>query len=581
MRVVIEGELVTLDDASILGQGGEGRVYRLGARAVKIFHAISKEKAQKLEAFPRGLPRGVVAPIHLVRDPKSDAIVGYTMELVAGATDAMRLSSRRFRQGAIRNDVVCAILRRLHALVGQVHARDVIVGDLNDGNVVFTGTQPWLIDTDSMQLRGHLCTVAHERFLDPRLFGADLTRAPAFDAASDSYALAVMAFASLLYVHPYGGQHKTIPTMLRRAEASHSVLRSDVAYPRAATPFAVLTDDLLHHFSRTFDHGARSPISEALLSPRWTTCSCGIEHARVKCPVCATRAHVPGPVAAGVRVMRVFATKGRIVAAAVQGRVLAYAHVDDADVLRREDGIAIPVALSPTARVRIAGASTWIHDGGVAVQVVRGEIVLRAEAAAMGAGLAGVFLANGDWLTDATTTARVGQVLAGTTWLEVGDRFGVGFYRAGAITVGFVVRPGRGMLRVELPVIHGRLVDASVTFDGARALLGIATETGGHVSHALHVVQDDGEILARASGSPESRPLLASVFGKCMAGGAIVSATDDGLVLARPDLATGDLEETRTFPATRDFVAAGVDILAGPQGSVYLVQTGEILQLTI
>ena len=66
-----------------------------------------------------------------------------------------------------------------------------------------------------------------------------------------------------------------------------------------------------------------------------------------------------------------------------------------------------------------------------------------------------------------------------------------------------------------------------------------------------------------------------------MAGGAIVASTDDGLLLARASASAADISETKTFAGTRDFVAAGTDILAGPRGSVYLVHTGEILQLTI
>jgi DNA-binding helix-hairpin-helix protein with protein kinase domain len=195
--VVIENERASLADLDLIGQGGEGRVYRLGARAVKIFHSAPKEKIAKLEDFPRGLPDGVVSPLHLVRDPRSGAIVGYTMKLLSGATDALRLSQRRFRHGAVSNACVCAILRRLHEIVGRLHARSVVVGDLNDGNVVFTGSPspaPWLIDCDSMQFGRHACTVAHERFLDPRLFGVDLARAPAFDQGTDWYAFAVLAF---------------------------------------------------------------------------------------------------------------------------------------------------------------------------------------------------------------------------------------------------------------------------------------------------------------------------------------------------------------------------------------------------
>ena len=581
MHVVIENERVSLEDGALLGQGGEGRVYRLGTRAVKVFHATPQEKAAKLAAFPRGLPRGVVAPIHLAHDPKSHAVVGYTMDLVVGAIDALRLGSRRFRQGAIRNAEVSVFLRRLHALIGELHARGVTVGDLNDGNVVFTGTQPWMIDTDSMQFDGHACTVAHERFLDPRLYGKDLTRGPAFDTGSDWYAFAVLAFASLLFVHPYGGTHPSYPTMLRRAEAAHSVLRSDVAYPRAASPFGILPDATLDAFTRTFDQGARDVFPLAALASPWAVCACGVEHARARCPVCTAQVQVPVALsreAGGVRATRVFQCKGRILAAVFQGALL-HVHADEAGTIRREDGAVVPVAATPTARFAIVGPSTWVHDAGVLTHVVRGEIRARIDATTFDAGPAGTFYAAGDWLHDALASTRVGQVLGNTTWLRVGGGFGVGFYRAGRITVAFVVSAARGMRRVALPPIDGRLVDATATFDDTRVLLGLATEKDGHRTHSLTLVDDGGAVLARASGAPESRPLLASITGKCMAKGAILSATDDGLLLARPDLAAESFVEVKTFADARDFVADGLDILAGPQGSVYLVHTDEIVQL--
>ncbi len=580
MRVMIEGEKVDLRDDALIGQGGEGRVFRVGARAVKIFHAISAQKAAKLEAFPGGLPRGVVAPIHLARDSKG-AVVGFAMELVRGGVDAHRLASRRFRHGAMRNAEVCALLRRLHLLVGQLHARGVTLGDLNDGNVLFTGTLPWLIDADSMQFGGHLCTVAHERFLDPRLFGVDLARGAAFDAGSDWYAFAVLTFASLLYVHPYGGQHATLPTMLRRAEARHSILRPDVAYPRAATPFAVLPDDLLHAFTRVFDDGARPIFPEASLTSAWTVCACGVEHARRSCPGCTARVQVPAAfTAAGVQVTRVFATRGRVVAAAAHGG-LDIAYVDEDGVLRREDGLPVPVALGRDARVLLAGKDTWVHEGTALSRVTRGHVVRRMDAVAFGAGLAGAYVATSDWLEDAHTGDRVGQVIAATTWLAVGERFAVGFYRAGRVTVGFVIRPGGGMLRAHLPAIDGRLVDAHATFDGDRALLSVAFEKDGRRTHSLTLLGADGAVVAAATGGPESSPLLAGLLGKCMAHGAILSITEAGLLLSRPDPKTRELVPIKTFAATAQFVAAATDILAGPEGSVYAVHTGEILRIGI
>ncbi len=133
------------------------------------------------------------------------------------------------------NARVMALFRSLHATVKALHARSVVVGDLNDGNVVVTtgaDADAFVIDADSMQLGGLPCAVAHERFLDPRLYGTSLVDGPAFSVDNDRYAFRVLLFQSLLGVHPYGGTHPKLPTLLRRAEARHTILRDDVIVPR-------------------------------------------------------------------------------------------------------------------------------------------------------------------------------------------------------------------------------------------------------------------------------------------------------------------------------------------------------------
>jgi hypothetical protein len=261
--------------------------------------------------------------------------------------------------------------------------------------------------------------------------------------------------------------------------------------------------------------------------------------------------------------------------------VLKLAYVDEAGTLRREDGATVPATLEPTSRVEIAGATTWVHTAGVATSYIGGAATSRVPATVFAAGLGGAYAASGDWLTDASTGARMGQVIAATTSLFVGDRFGVGFYRAGKLTVGFVVSPRRGMLQVPLAPIDGRVVETNAAFDGERALLGVAVDHGGKRTHLFYLLDERGKVLAHAAGAPDDGPFLASVFGKCMSGGAIAAATDDGLVLHRLDAPTETIEEAKTFPATRDLLSAGVDILVGPQGSIFLVHPGEVLQLSL
>ena len=433
--------------------------------------------------------------------------------------------------------------------------------------------------------------VAHERFLDPRLYGRDLTRAPAFDAGSDWYAFGVMLFASLLYAHPYGGMHPSIPTLLRRAEARHSVLRADVVYPRAAVSYRILPDDLLSWMERTFDGGARDPFPEALLAMQWARCACGLEHARRACPECAApRAVARDSVHGRCRATSVRRTHGRIITAgAAAGCALAYLYEEDGVVRREDDGEVTRAPLAPGMRFAIAGPATWIAHAERLTRVAGGSAretestATFRGASAFDANASSCFVVRDDWIVDLARGTRVGQVLTGQTWVRVGDALGFGFYQTGSVLEHFVFHVGRGGLtRVVLPTWPGKLIDVAAYFDHDRVLFATAVDDQvGRRIHALYLIGGNGEVLASASGAPDAQPMLATISGKCMAHGAILCATDDGLLLVRADPKTRELHAEKHFPDTRPFVTAGSELHAAPGGSVYVVGHREITHLSL
>jgi hypothetical protein len=534
-NVLVNGTRVRLDDRDLLGVGGEGRVFRAGNQALKLFFTMTDARKKKLSAFPAGLPDAVVGPLALCTDARGE-VVGYAMHALEHAVDIHRLGQRKWRDAnATANDVL-ATFRDLSTTVRQLHARGIVVGDLNDGNVVLTPStsqpsfRPWLIDADSMQFGSFPCTVAHERFLDPRLYGVDLAATGALSRESDFYALAVMLFASLLFVHPFGGAHASYPTMLRRAEARHSVLRGDVKLPSSATRPDVLPDDVLAWFTKVFDRDAREALPAALLETRFTRCACGVEHARRACPACTVAAAIPAP----------------------------------------------PAAVRTVGRMRV---TTMTRDEGA-------RFVTRSLDHAKRVHL------EGDWLVRADGT-RIGQILENQTHVRLGATLGFAFYRAGLFTMSFVFDMARGPLRqLDLPHIDGRLVDWTATFDGASTAAGArpsadeghvlfctATEKDGRVFHAAHLVDAKGAILASETGPAGSSAMLQGTSGKCLASGAVLVATDEGLVLVRADRATRTFVPIRAYPETRDLVPPDAELLVGPGGSVYVVRHDAIVHL--
>lgn len=579
-------ERLQLSDADLLGEGGEARVYGWRDLAVKVFHprtkgsreaAVLAQKLEKLARFPSGLPTQVVAPQALVADARG-RVVGYAMRKVPGAEELSRLTSRSCAMPAVEKQTLLAALAQVLA---ALHARGVVVGDCNDGNVLFTGATPWLIDADSMQLGGFPCAVGHERFLDPRLYGVDLADAPAFDAGSDWYAFAVMALSSWLFVHPFGGVVSGLPTMLRRAEARHSVLRGDVKLPKQAAHPKVLSDDALGWFSRVFEQGERLAPPESVLKASWSRCACGVEHARAVCPEC----HALGPLATrpvlrqfGRCALRsVFRTSGRVLACADQGG--ARWVVEDGGEVRREDGTRVHDgrALSG-ARYVIAGRSTWVAEAsGSLERVVDGQVVERASTGAtpfgpaFAASTAASWRTEGPWLVEHERGTRVGQVLEGQTRLFAGERFGFGLYRAGGLTHAFVMTPGKAGLRpVAVGVLEGKLDALDASFGGAHALVTARLSLNGVERVRRWLVDAQGQVLAHGDGRPGA--------GAVLQGRAVV-ASDDGLLALQAD--SGHLVEKALFHDARELVAPTDVLFPQPDGALVVVgaRTVDVLSL--
>jgi hypothetical protein len=532
VRIYLDGRRVAVSAATLIGQGGEAEVHALDdGRVLKLFkrpdHAdlagLPADQAaatarlaalqDKLPAFPRHLPARVVAPGALATDGRRGATIGYAMPRVAGDALAMYAEPRWRRDHPRDANSVVAMLRDLTATVAAVHAAGVVIGDFNDLNVLVDGERAWLIDADSFQYGRWPCPLFTERFVDPRLCDpaapAPLLSRP-HDRDSDGFALTVMIFRTLLCVSPYGGVHapadasRRVPPSLR-ARRGVTVFDRDVVYPKAATPYAVLPDELLAHFDAVFARGQRGDVPRRLLDAlRWTTCTaCGAAHARPICPMCRVRVATP--------------------VASVRGAMRA-GRLDPAQL-----------AVASHAVGSSSRAPVWMAAGSL-------------------------------WRRSALGDEPIGQILPGLTRAWVGRRFGVGFWRAGGYQVGFVFRPDRRGLdeRVRLPRVRGHVVSADAVVGDDLAWLTVREAHAGRDVLSCTAVTASGEVLATATASGDDPGWLAGAPVGCAVGAALFVATDAGIV--RVEVVAGALAVTRSFPDTADFVSTGDALFAGPRG---------------
>ena len=551
--VWIDGARVTLAPQALLGQGGEAEVYDLGdGRVVKWWKPADHpdfagspeaqaaaarrlaERPAKLRALPGNLPDAVVAPCGFaLAGRRSAEVAGYLMPRITGEPLHSYGEPRWRRDHPIDGADLVAALLALHDAIDRLHGAGVVIGDCNDLNVLVDGRRVHLIDADSYQFGGYACPMFSERFVDPRLCDQALAPVLPHDRASDWFAFAVMAFRSIFGVSPWGGVTRRC-SGAARVLSRISVYASDVTYPRAARPLAIVPDELGEAFRAIFERDQRGRFPRELLERlRLRRCeACGEEHGRLRCPACQTAAMLPPAVVHG-RLRWQAIAPGDVALASYEVTRLGGPPATGSSILGPS------VSRGPRGPIADHGAPVtnttpvWL-DGGALFRMTR------------------------------LGPERIGGVLAGQTRAWATSRLGVGFYRAGGYAVGFVFRPDRGVLddRVALPRIGGQLVAAHATLGDDRAWLWLTSAEAGRLTTTCVVIGAGASVLAAEPLA--DAPWLAGITGACAAGPHLFVPTDDGV--ARVEIVQGAIAHTRTFAETAPLVAAGDRLALHPTG---------------
>lgn len=277
-----------------LTEGGEGFIYEYNGKIIKTFkpHIDIAAKERKINALMRSnLPQAVIKPIDTVLDMRG-RFIGYSMEKVIGE-EFKRLSNRKFvTANNVTTKDILSMLVKVKKVLESLHDQHIYIGDLNDQNILFdTSGNVFLIDCDSWTVGNDKCTVAMDMFKDPKL------RVDNFNADTDMYAFAVLAWKSLTRVHPFGGSTEPDVPILDRIEKGMSVIgRSEVKLPRTTKMWNGFSPQLVTEFKNIFEGNLRtlSDNMEDMLM-NLTLCQKDKEYYYNKfssCPYCATIAKV-------------------------------------------------------------------------------------------------------------------------------------------------------------------------------------------------------------------------------------------------------------------------------------------------
>ncbi len=310
----IHNQPVRLEPSQLIQSGGEGMVFKVGNTAVKRYHQPHPDRAARLQTLldlsrQGRFPANILSPCALAKN-KQGQVVGFQMPLMAEDARPIKQLSRPgyWQKAGINARDVCTLFSQIHEILTRLHQTNTVVGDLNDHNIFFSGSdnqgwwQSFWIDVDSYQFGRFPCPVALQSLLDPTLYSVkDFSQKPVFSAESDWYAYFVMLIKSLLQVHPFGGTHHEKQSLASRATAGITILNSAVTYPKRARPIETLSDQLLDQLERVFEQGQRHPFPLAILenyAATLHTCSdCGLSYPQTRpgCPSCRHQTPVLKP----------------------------------------------------------------------------------------------------------------------------------------------------------------------------------------------------------------------------------------------------------------------------------------------
>jgi serine/threonine protein kinase len=264
-RYFVQGKgEVRLDKCDFKAQGGEGAIYVKGSTAYKIFsdpqRAITQAKILELSVLSRP---NIIRPLDVLLDGKNTP-VGYSMRSVARSYALCQLFPKAFRQrNRLTADATLRLVRKLREGVAHVHARSILIVDLNEMNFLVAEdfAEVFFIDVDSYQTPSFPATVLMESVRD--------RQAQRFTNGSDWFSFAVVSFQMFVGIHPFKGTYAPLQSLPdkeskldARMRANVSVLSPEVSVPASCLPLSVIPPAYLDWYRAVFEDGRRLPPPE-------------------------------------------------------------------------------------------------------------------------------------------------------------------------------------------------------------------------------------------------------------------------------------------------------------------------------
>lgn len=280
LRARTSGDVLTPADP--LGVGGQASVYGVVGKpdlALKVYDTPPADLGDRLTVMlaqpPAGLldpaaPAAVAWPLDALLGADGRC-VGLVLPRLTGRTGFAELVNPATRPAGVGTDGLVRAARNLAAAVAGLHARGIVLGDLNPNNaLVGPDGRTAVIDLDSAQVPGPTgvirCVVGSPEWRPPEQQGVafgSVTLRPGHDL----FALGALVFAAFMDGnHPFAGAHVRgqvafpVPERIKNGWWPYA-RRSPYRPRRQAPPFDGLPAEVQALFRQCFEAGHAAPLA--------------------------------------------------------------------------------------------------------------------------------------------------------------------------------------------------------------------------------------------------------------------------------------------------------------------------------
>jgi len=256
MEIYVNGAKITLTQKDFVAKGGEGKVFKRGNTAYKIYEDLAKmippAKIKELQVLNN--PQ-ILNPKNLILNKKRQNL-GFTMDWLGDVFALCKLFTNTFRENNnIENDMVIQLVENMKKLTHYIHSHKCLIVDGNELNYLVKNDfmTPYLIDVNSWQTPSYGATAIMPSIRD---WSTDT-----FTPLTDWFSFGVIAFQLFIGIHPFKGKHQKYRKndFVNRVRDFVSVFNPGVSLPPTTRDFNLIPGAYKDWFYKIFENGDRLP----------------------------------------------------------------------------------------------------------------------------------------------------------------------------------------------------------------------------------------------------------------------------------------------------------------------------------